>query len=465
MANRLIGMERTSQGLRLAVLGEHRGQVTVVALEHCPYPEDEAWPEVFTAMVPGGLQLTDLIGAAIPGGQAYVRLLHFPFKDRRKIMAAAPFELAAQLPVTLEECHTVFLPPGESGTGATVVAAAVPKTHLDTFLQPFEEHFLPLQVLDLMPHALAAGVGEVVDTGTLLCLNEGEATLVLLVDGRLTEHRHYPLEGTVADSDLIHSILRDAVVASQRLGVNSMPAYLTGALATPRLFEELSGLGFEVRPLPWRLGHRDIPAAFVPAVAMALRLAKKTEDRCFNLRQGAYAYRGEAARLKGSLYGLGAILGASLILFGAATLLDYQYKRRQAEALQLQMTRQYQETFPGSAITVDVALQMQSKLQELRNRAQALGVGTPPQVLPILKELSGVVAGTAYEVESLTCDEGSCSLAGAAASFEAVNRMKTQFEASPLFAKVEITETRKGLDGSRVEFRLRLQLRGQGGKS
>ena len=43
--------------------------------------------------------------------------------------------------------------------------------------------------------------------------------------------------------------------------------------------------------------------------------------------------------------------------------------------------------------------------------------------------------------------------------------MKTQLEASPLFSKVEITETRKSLDGNQVEFRLRLQLNGQGGKS
>lgn len=465
MANRLIGVEITPRALRVAVLGQHRDQVTVMALEQHACSENDAWPEMFAAMIPGGVQLTDRVGAALPGGQAYMRTLHFPFKDRRKILAAAPFELAAQLPVPLEECQTVFLPPCISETGASVVAAAVPKARLDSFLRPFEENRLPLQVLDLMPQALAAGVGEVVDTGTLLCLGEEEATVALLVDGRLVEHRHYPLEDATVDVGLLRSILREAAAANQRLGGSSAPAYLTGALASPQLLEQLHEAGLAVRPLAWRLGHRDIPAAFVPAAAMALRLGKKLEERCFNLRQGPYAYRGEAARLKSALYGLGALLGVSLILFGAATLLAYQNKRRQAETLQQQMTRQYQETFPGSAITVDVALQMQSKLQELRNRAQALGIGTAPQMLPILKELSTLVTGTAYEVESLACDEGSCSLVGATASFEAVNRMKTQLEVSPLFAKVEIAETRKSLDGSQVEFRLRLLLNGRGGKS
>ncbi len=465
MANRLIGLEITTRTIRVAVLGQHRGLVSVMALEQRPYQESDDWPGLLEAMIPGGFQLTDRVGAALPAGQAYVRTLEFPFKERRKIKAAAPFELAARLPVGIEECQVVMLPPDGSGAGASIVSAAAPKANLEAFLDPFEQHRLPLQVVDLMPHSLAAGFGETITTGVLLCLNEEEVTLSLLVGGRVAEYRHFPLEGMAVDMELAQALLREVTTYLRYGEGKPLPVYLTGALATAELLAQLQEQGLPAQLFTPHLGHRNIPPKFVPAVAMALRLSKKAEARSFNLRQGSYAYRGEAAGLHKSLYGFGALLGASLLLFCIATGLGYRDKSRQAEALLKQMTREYQETFPGSTITVDVPLQMQSKLQELRNRAQALGIGAPPQVLPILKELSTVVAGSPYEVEELSCDEGGCSLSGKADSFDAVNRMKAQLEASPLFGKAEVAETRRGIDGERIDFRLRLLLSGKGGAS
>jgi Tfp pilus assembly protein PilN len=101
---------------------------------------------------------------------------------------------------------------------------------------------------------------------------------------------------------------------------------------------------------------------------------------------------------------------------------------------------------------------MQSKLQELRKRAAALGIDSQPRMLPILKALSAATARIPYEVEDLSCDQGACSLSGSTNSFDAVNRIKEQLGASALFVKVEVAETRKGIDDNRIEFRLRLPL-------
>ncbi|MCM2264531.1 MAG: type II secretion system protein GspL [Desulfuromonadales bacterium] len=464
MANRLIGVEITPRTIRLAVLGQHRGVITVTALEQRPYADADELSDLLETMVPDGFQLTDRVATALPAGHAYMRSLQFPFKERRKIMAAAPFELASQLPVAPEECHTALLTPQDYAEGTRVVAAAVPKTTIDALLEPFQRNRLPLHILDLMPHALAGGIGDTIGTGLLICLNESEATVARLDGGQVAEHRHFPVEGQEPTPELVGQLLREAAACRHRMGNEQGPTFLTGALATPQLLEQMRSQGLPAQLFTLHLGHRDISPAFVPAVALALRAGAKVDDRCFNLRQGIYAFRGEAAAFRKTLYVFGGLFGASLLLFAMATALDYREKHRQADVLLQQMTRQYRETFPGSTITVDVPLQMQSKLQELRNRATALGIGSQPQVLPILKELSSLTERIPYEVEDLSCDQATCSLIGKTDSFEAVNRIKELLGASALFGKAEVAETRKGVDGSRIEFRLRLPLTATGGK-
>ena len=462
MANRLIGVEITPRVVRLAVLGQHRGAMTVIALEECQYADAGELPGLLATMVPGGFQLSDRVITTLPAGQAYSRTLQFPFRERRKILAAVPFELAGQLPVSLEDCQVAALTPQTVATGARTTAVAVAKSDIEALLAPFDQSRMPLQILDLMPYALAGGIGDAVGSGLLACITEREAILACLLEGQLIDYRHVPLTGQDLDQELLGQFLRESLLFSNRTSHGQGPLLLTGSLATAGLVERAReyGLAAEIFPLP--IGHRSISPAFVPAVAMALRAGKKADDRCFNLRQGPYAYHGEAATLKRTLFGLGGLLGMSLLLMVLATALDYREKNRQAEALLQQMTQQYRETFPGSAITVDIPLQMQSKLQELRNQAAALGINSQPQMLPILKELSTITARTPYEVEELSCDKGACSLNGSTDSFEAVNRIKEQLGASALFGKIEVTETRKGIDGNRIEFRLRLPLTASG---
>ena len=464
MANRLIGVEITPRDVRLAVLGQHRGAATVIALEQRSYAEAGELPGLLEAMVPGGFQLADRVITTMSAGQAYTRSLQFPFRDRKKVLAAAPFELAAQLPVVLDDCQVTALTPELVADGAKTTVAAVARADIEALLLPFMQSRTPLQVVDLMPYALAGGIGEAVGTGLLACITEREAVLAYLLEGRLVDYRHFPLTDQGFDQETLEQLLQETVLFRNRTGLEQGPLLLTGVLATPEVIERSRELGFAAELLSLTIGHRQIPPTFVPTVAFALRAGKKADDRCFNLRQGAYAYHGEADALKKTLFSLGGLLAVSLLLFALATVLDYRDKSRQADALLQQMTRQYQQAFPGSQLTVDVTLQMQSKLQELRNRAAALGIDTPPQPLAILKALSSLIERNQIEVEDLSCDQEGCTLTATTDSFDAVNRIKEQLGASPLFTKVEVVETRKGIDDSRIEFRLRLSLATEGGK-
>lgn len=77
----------------------------------------------------------------------------FPFSDPRKIAAAVPLELAAQLPVDLDDYVTLSIPAGRDGDQYRFFALAIPALEVEQFLTPFDREQLPLRVLDVAPFA------------------------------------------------------------------------------------------------------------------------------------------------------------------------------------------------------------------------------------------------------------------------------------------------------------------------
>jgi Tfp pilus assembly protein PilN len=98
----------------------------------------------------------------------------------------------------------------------------------------------------------------------------------------------------------------------------------------------------------------------------------------------------------------------------------------------------------------------------LRNNAEAVGIVSQPPPWRVLRELSELPAKVPVDVEEFYCDRDEVRISGGTDSFEAVNRIRDQLAASPLFTGVEVAESRKSLEGNRVEFRLRLPLSSKG---
>jgi general secretion pathway protein L len=66
------------------------------------------------------------------------------------------------------------------------------------------------------------------------------------------------------------------------------------------------------------------------------------------------------------------------------------------------------------------------------------------------------------EIEEFSLGAAELKLAGRAASFESVNTMAKNLGESPMFTKVQITDSKMSLDGSRIDFRLLLDLANRG---
>lgn len=459
MSKRLIGVDIGQHTLRVAVLARDKSGLSLVCLEESlqvGLPDQVARLQ---ELLNGEYHLGDRMAACLPAGGAFIRQLQFPFAERRKIAAALSFELAAQLPVALDDYTTVMQSPRRIEAGVEVVAAAVKTSTLEEFLQPFEAMGVPLQILDLAPYAYAAGLADSVTDALLVFAMEQGTSLALIAAGRLTTYRYLPPQPDRPINERARAISREA--RGMQGAAAECPLLLAGAEASEDLVAALSAEMERVELLSVKIGDEVIAAPFIPAVALALRAAQSGLEHSFNLRQGAFALRGEWVGLRKALITAACLAGLSLLALGVATGLEYSAKRQQLTTLQQQMHDIYRNTFPGSTAIVDVPLQMQGAIRSLQREAGLIGLEHPSAVT-LLRELSELPAPLTCDLDEFALEREQIRIAGQAATFEAVNRMAEHYRTSGSFTKVDVTEAKMGVSGGQVGFRMTLTLTGQG---
>ena len=465
MTKRLIGIDIGRHTLRLALLSREQGTVSVVSVMESPHEEvadQVAWLQEY---LKDDSHIGDRLAACLPSSAALVRRLAFPFSDRRKITAALPFELAAQLPVALDDYTTVMQPPVRNADGATVVAAAVKTSLLTETLAPFDALAIPLHILDLAPYAYVAGLKGFLADGVLVSAMEQGTSLALVHSGEVLDYRHLPFGIDMPVADRAQAIHREATALgrAQQLG-GAMTLQLMGPLATPELLTALGALRDQVELLSIDINGQTIAAPFLPAVALALRAADTGKAQAFNLRQGPFALKSEWAGLRKNLIMVACLIGLILITVGVSMGLSYYDKLRQVRMLKGQMTSLYRATFPNATTIVDVPQQMKSAIRQLQ---EDVGIIDSAQLssLQLLRTLSELPKLFSVDVEEVTMERNEVRLSGRTGTFEEVNRMAETLRNSPYFEKVEVAESKMDLDGKQVSYRLRLTLSGKGGPS
>ncbi len=460
MSKRLIGIEIGQSTLRVAVLNQEKGQLSVSSLLERSYADSGELAAHLQELLAGEFRIGDQLVTNLTGRKAYVRRLEFPFQDDKNIAAAIPFSLSTQLPVSIDNCATARQRVQPTDQGATVVVAAVPKEVLQSLLDPFEEANVPLHLVDLSPFCYVAGLGEQINNGILICATDQETTVSLVQDGRLADYRVLPAVAEPAQPAQFQQLLREIRVLKQA-AAGSLGISLMGQGITPELAEALqtSDLGVEILSL--ELGGQLIDSAFLPAVALALRARVAGHDRSFNFRRGQYALKGEWANLKRKLVFLAALLGmAVLVLLGSMTF-KYVDEAGRADQLQGEMVNVYRSLFPNATTIVDVPLQLKSAIRDLQEKGNLITGGQMP-ALAILKEISNLPALVTVEFQEFALSGEELKLTGKTASFEAVNQMTRVLGESPMFTKVQVTDAKMSLDGSRIDFRLLLLLANPG---
>ena len=134
------------------------------------------------------------------------------------------------------------------------------------------------------------------------------------------------------------------------------------------------------------------------------------------------------------------------------------------DAYKEQMTRVFRETLPDTNVIVDIPRQIQAELEQLKQRAALLGVGDSASPLTALREVSRLAPeDITLDIKRFRYVDDSLDISGETTDFDSVNRLGERLRQSPLFASVRIFDAKMGLEGSKVSFRLQINISTAGG--
>jgi general secretion pathway protein L len=454
---RLIGIDIDRSRVRVAIAHEEKGAAKLVSLAEKNFQGPEEFLPALEEALGGERHFGDRLAAALPAGDGFVRHLKCPFADPRKIEAALDFELSTQLPVAMEECLSAFRKPVPDGEeGFQVTAAAVRAERLQTYLEPFDRGAVPLQTLDLAPFAFAAGLKEQVSDGVLATLTEEEITLALVSGGHPGDYRFLPDGGRRTREEILRFLLRESETLQKASGHSDLPLFLIGSGVTPELIKALVKEGRKVETPSVLIEDQPVEAEYMPAVALALRAGAAKEEG-FNFRRGPFVLRSEWAALKKGLIAAAILLVLSGTALAGSAYLNYAHQAHRAEALRARMVRIFKETFPNTHVIVDIPLQMDGKIKEMKKRSRLIGAGAQGSPLVVLREISkDIPKDITIDVREFNFGPDAVRLNGVTTSFDAINKVAKSLERSSLFKDAQITDAKMSIDGSKVDFHLNL---------
>ncbi|BCA80384.1 type II secretion system protein GspL [Desulfuromonas sp. AOP6] len=465
MAKRQIGIDLDAGTVRVAVLQQEKGEPARISLGHQAYADEAELAAALKELIGTELHYGDRFAAALPASEGFVRRLSFPFADPKKIAAALSFELASQLPLSIEDCVTDFQRPvpGPDG-GFSVTAAAVRAEAIPPLLGAFEAAQLPLHTIDLAPFAYAKGLKEQVNEGILACLQGQEATVSLVLDGRLVDYRILPLPAGQSADKTARALHLEGRALQQGTDYEDLPFFLMGSAVTTELKQHLPKLGAQVR-IPAFLHDDDaVSPEFLPAVALALRAGLGEKDKGFNFRSGPFALKTQWGINRTHLISAGILCALILLTLTGSAYLNFSSKAQRARALQAEMTKAFRETFPGPQAVVDIPLQMRGKVKELQDKLVLFGLDQTRTPLASLQQISQTIPkDVTVDIREWNYSEEGIRMEGQTTSFDAINRIVKALEQTKNFASVQISDAKMSLEGNLVDFRLSLTPAKQGG--
>ncbi len=191
MAETILGMDLTPRGVRMVQLTRRFVRLTVTGWARSDLPAGADLPalaaEVRRLAEARGL-LSDVYALGLPTSQAMFRRLDFPFASAGKIRQVLDLEMDAHLPMAVDELALDMVKAGRGAGGEQkVLAAAMPRKALESWLEAFAAAGMPLQVVDVTADALLAAVAPLTGLpGRVLFLDIGADASAMLwrVDGK-----------------------------------------------------------------------------------------------------------------------------------------------------------------------------------------------------------------------------------------------------------------------------------------
>jgi type IV pilus assembly protein PilM len=520
MAKSVVGVDLGSTSLKVIELhGTWTGYEVVKAAERrLPTDHGAACPPELLAQA-----LTEVLSAhaikpthvvsAIPAHASFVRNLHLPFRDLRKIREVLKFEMEPHIPYPVEEAIVDFAKLRDTdGAGCEVLAVAVPKTTIGEHLRIFELAGLMPDVIDWEVFGELNGYlawRPPQHTGPVALVNLGASkTTVTIIKDRsirfarsivrggngLTESIRQRLTLTTAQAEALKLSDRDRDRASIAESIDAFLSLLAKEIDhtllaySTRAGEEqvqeivlLGGGAALPEALPFFQDHYGLPTTlfdmdqrlFAPALmplqpqagiimpvafGLAIRQVKRQASG-LDLRREEFTLHRSYDEIRGQLLSIG---GMVALLVGLS-LFDLYYhlhaKEIQYAQLQSQIQAQFRDTFPDVRRVSNEMAQAREKLREIETNLKGVGTLSGPQgsSLEMLRELAvRTPQELQVKITDLTISTEGIGISGETQSFDGVDGLKKAYAASPYFDEVKVSQARAGTNGKGVEFKLAL---------
>lgn len=457
---------------------------------------------------------TEHVTSAIAGDRLSTRRLTFPFRDKKKLAQAVPFEVEGQIPFDLDEVLVDWELVGGDRSHAEVVATIAPRAEVARTLELLRRAGCEPRVLEaegLVLGNLAPFFG-LIGTRLVADIGHRKTNLCLLRDGSPVASRTVPLAGralteaiakdrrlepedaerTKCEDGIFHlgfeSNSPGAVGVLDRLAreivrfLESLEPVLGGPAedrvaaitlcgGSARLHRideylaERTGVAAARLSLPPDAAGSAVmasgdPLVLAPAIALALRGTAEARTR-MNFRQAEFAYRTDLRQFLGRDLRPTAWLGAAaLVLLALAAGTSIALESRRAARLESEVGRLYAEAFPGRPQPSSVVGAMRSAVEEAHERAAFLGVYRGNlSALDLLTELSRAVPQD-LEVRfgELAIDRNAIRINVYTESFEAADRLRGVLASNPVFADTRVTSEITTDKSGRKSFTLSIRL-------
>jgi general secretion pathway protein L len=432
---------------------------------------------------------------ALSGDRLSSRRLTFPFRDGKRLSQAVPFEVEGQVPFDLEVIFVEWERVGGDRQHSEVLATVAPRAEVVKLLRLLRDADLEPRVVEAEGLALGNLAALVPLPGTRLLLDLGhrKTTLSLSLDGRVVSTRTIQLgglaltqalarergcsdaeaerqkcefgifgEGGGRDSAaalavldrLVRELVRTLSALEPLLGGPAIArldeiTLLGGTARLPRLeayLTQRTGIQTARIDVPPVVGGAAVlaggdPLVYSPALALALRGTFQARTR-MNFRKEDLAYRRDLRALGEEFVWTGRLAMIAGVLLALTLVTSITVQSRRARQLQSLVATEYGAAFPGKAPPGNVIGAMRDALKSTHDRADFLGVyASNLSALDILTELSAHVPQDLDVVfEEVGIDPNVVRIRGYSKSFEAVERLKTEFSKLDGFSQVQMSE-------------------------
>lgn len=458
---------------------------------------------------------TEHIACAIPGDRLSTRRMEFPFRDRKKLSQAVPFELEGEIPFDLDDVVVDWELISSDRSHASVAATIAQRNEVATLLKELRDSGCEPRILEaeglvlgnLTPLFDLSGERVLVDVG------HQKTNLCLLIDGRPVLARTVRVGGLA----ITEAIARDrslsfedaertkcedgifqvgfessssgAVAVLDRIAreiVRLLESHEPGVGASPEQRpREISLFGGSARLhkideyLAERTGIRanrlslspdsnaaalvagGDPSLFAPALALALRCTAQAQTR-MNFRKDEFTYRTDLRRFFGKDMRWTAALAASAgVLFSAQIGTSIALENRAARRVEAQVSAIYAGLFPDQPATDNPVASLRARLSEEQELADFLGAyGGNRSALDLLAQLSRrVPSDLDVRFDELNIDRRAIRVKVFAKSFQAADRLKAELASEAPFTNAKVDgEVRKTKDG--IKFNLSISMDG-----